>query len=108
MFRIAVKDGKAGAITELKPSSALDHADSLRAFGNGFLLIEGAGRLDKITVSGDEARIEVIKEGLAEPASVAQVGDTGWVAEAKLSYLVGENKAKDPGPFTLKPIALPK
>ena len=108
LFRIAVKDGKAGAITELKPSNALDHADALRPFGNGFLLIEGAGRLDKITVSGDAAQVEVIKDGLAEPVSVAQIGDTGWVAEGKLSYVIGENKSKDPGPFTLKPIALPK
>ena len=95
-------------ITELKPSSALDHADALRAHGNGFLLVEGAGRLDRVTVSGDEARLEVIKDGLAEPASIAQVGDTAWVAEAKLSYLVGDNRTKDPGPFTLKPVALPK
>ncbi|MDI3558996.1 hypothetical protein [Bradyrhizobium sp. Arg816] len=108
LFRIAAKDGKSGAITELKPSSALDHADALRTFGSGFLLIEGAGRLDKVTVSGDEARIEVIKDGLAEPVSVAQVGNTGWVAEGKLSYVIGDNKSKDPGAFTLKPIALPK
>ena len=108
LFRIAVKDGKSGTITELKPSSALDHADALRAFGNGFLLIEGAGRLDKITVSGDAAQVEVIKDGLTEPVSVVQIGDTGWVAEGKLSYVIGENKSKDPGPFTLKPIALPK
>ncbi len=77
-------------------------------FGNGFLLIEGAGRLDKITVSGDTAQVEVIKDGLTEPVSVTQIGDTGWVAEGKLSYVIGENKSKDPGPFTLKPIALPK
>ena len=108
LFRIAVKDGKPGAVTELKPSSALDHADALRAFGNGFLLIEGAGRLDKVTVSGDAAQIEVIKDGLSEPVSVAQIGNTGWVAEGKLSYVIGENKAKDPGGFTLKPIALPR
>ena len=98
LFRIAVKDGKAGTITELKPSSALDHADALRAFGNGFLLIEGAGRLDKITVSGDAAQVEVIKDGLTEPVSVAQIGDTGWVAEGKLSYVIGENKSQGPGP----------
>jgi outer membrane protein assembly factor BamB len=108
LFRIAIKDGKPGAITELKPSSALDHADALRAFDNGFLLIEGAGRLDKVTVNGDEARIEVIRDGLAEPVSVTQVGDTGWVAEGKLSYIIGANKDKDPGKFALKPIALPK
>jgi hypothetical protein len=108
LLRIAVKDGKPGAITELKPSQALDHADALRAHGSGLLLIEGAGRLDKVAISGDEARIDVIKDGLAESVSVTQVGDTGWVAEGKLSHIIGDNKGKDPGPFTLKPVALPK
>jgi hypothetical protein len=108
LFRIAVKEGKAGAVTELKPSRAIDHADAMRAFGDGFLLIEGAGRLDKVTVKGDEATVETIKDGLAEPVSVTQVGNTGWVAEGKLSYIIGDNKGKDPGPFELKPVALPK
>src|ERR1700761_4565142 len=108
LFRIAVKDGKAGDVAELKPSRALDHADAMRAFGGGFLLIEGAGRLDKVTVKGDEAQIDVIKDGFTEPVSVTQVGDTGWVAEGKLSYVVGPNRKSDPGPFVLKPVALPK
>ena len=108
LFRIAVKDGKAGQVTELKPSRALDHADALRASGDGFLLIEGAGRLDKVTVKGDEAQIETIKDGLAEPVSVTQVGNIGWIAEGKLSYIIGDNKGKDPGPFTLKPVVLSK
>ena len=108
LFRIAVKDGKAGAVTALKPSRALDHADAMRAFGDSLLLIEGAGRLDKVTVTGDEATVETIKEGFAEPVSVTQVGNTGWVAEGKLSYIIGDNKGKDPGPFELKPVALPK
>jgi hypothetical protein len=25
-----------------------------------------------------------------------------------LSYIIGDNKGKDPGPFTIKPVALPK
>ena len=108
LFRIVMKDGKAGAVTELKTSRALDHADAMRAFGDGFLVIEGAGRLDKVTVNGDEAQIETIKDGLAEPVSVTLVGDTGWIAEGKLSYIIGDNKGKDPGPFTLKPVALSK
>jgi hypothetical protein len=108
LYKIASKDGKAGAVTKLKTSRPLDHADAMRAFGNGLLLIEGAGRLDKITVKGDEATVETIKDGLAEPVSVTQVGDTGWVAEGKLSYLIGDNKGKDPGPFEVKPVALPK
>lgn len=106
LFRVAVNGGKAGAVTELKPSRPIDHADAMRAFGSDFLLIEGAGRLDKVTVNGDEAKVDVIKEGLAEPVSVAQVGNTGWVAEGKLSYLLGDNKGKDPGPFALTPVPL--
>ncbi|MFH0295907.1 hypothetical protein AAFX91_01510 [Bradyrhizobium sp. 31Argb] len=106
LFRIAVKDGKAGEITELKPSRPLDHADAMRAFGGDFLLVEGAGRLDKVTVTGDEARVDVIKDGLAEPVSVTQVGNTGWIAEGKLSYLIGPNKGKDPGPFAIVPVPL--
>ena len=108
LFKIEIKDGKAGAVTELKPSRPLDHADALRAHGGGFLLIEGNGKLDKVTVKGNEATIDTIKEGLAEPVSVTQVGDVGWVAEGKLSYVIGDNKGKDPGPFKLTPVALPK
>jgi hypothetical protein len=108
LFKIAVKDGKAGAVSELKPSRAIDHADAMRSFGGSLLLIEGNGKLDKVTVKGDDAEIETIKDGFDEPVSVTQVGDTGWVAEGKLSYIIGDNKTKDPGPFTLKPVALPK
>ena len=108
LFKIAAKDGKAGAVTELKTSRAIDHADAMRAFGDNFLLIEGAGRLDKVTVKGDEAQIDTIADGLSEPVSVTQVGNTGWVAEGKLSYIIGDNKGKDPGPFTLKPVSLSK
>jgi hypothetical protein len=108
LFKIAVKDGKAGAVSELKPSRAIDHADAMRSFGGSLLLIEGNGKLDKVTVKGDAAEIETIKDGFDEPVSVTQVGDTGWVAEGKLSYIIGDNKTKDPGPFTLKPVALPK
>ena len=106
LFKVAVKDGKAGAVTELKPSRALDHADAMRAFGDSFLVIEGAGRLDKVTVKGDEAQIDVVQDGLTEPVSVTQVGNTGWIAEGKLSYIIGPNKGKDPGPFILKPVTL--
>lgn len=108
LFRIAAKDGKAGQVTELKPSHPLDHADAMRAFGDSFLLIEGTGKLDRVTVKGDTADIETIKDGFSEPVSVTQVGDTGWVAEGKLSYIAGPNKGKDPGPFALKPVMLPK
>jgi sugar lactone lactonase YvrE len=108
LFKISVKEGKAGAITALKTSRPLDHADAMRTFGDSLLLIEGAGRLDKVTVKGDDAQVETIQDGFAEPVSVTQVGNTGWVAEGKLSYIIGDNKTKDPGPFTIKPVSLSK
>ena len=108
LFEIAVKDGKADSITELKASRPVDHADAMRPFGESLLLIEGAGRLDKVTVKGDAAEIEIINDSFAEPVSVTQVGNVAWVAEGKLSYLIGDNKEKDPGPFTIKPVVLPR
>ena len=108
LFKIAVKDGKAGAVTPLKLSRALDHADAMRTFGDSLLLIEGNGKLDKVTVKGDAAEIETIKDGFAEPVSVTQVGNTAWVAEGKLSYIIGDNKGKDPGAFEIKPVMLSK
>jgi sugar lactone lactonase YvrE len=108
LFRIEVRDGKAGAVTALRPSRALDRSDGMRAFGNGFLLAEGAGTLDKVTVRGDEAQIETLADGFAEPVGVTAVGNTAWVAEGKSSFLFGANKDRDPGPFALKPVALPQ
>jgi streptogramin lyase len=108
LFKIAVNDGNAGAVTALKSSRPLDHADAMRAFGDSLLLIEGNGKLDKVTIKGGDAEIETIKDGFTEPVSVTQVGDTAWVAEGKLSYIIGDNKGKDPGPFTLKPVTLSK
>src|SRR3954447_16451527 len=61
LFKIAVKDGKAGAVTALKTSRPLDHADAMRTFGDSLLLIEGNGKLDKVTIKGEEALIEIIR-----------------------------------------------
>lgn len=44
-------------------------------------MIEGAGRLDRITVGGDKAEVTPIKEGLGLPARVAVVGETARVQE---------------------------
>jgi sugar lactone lactonase YvrE len=108
LFKISVTDGKPGTVTALKASRTLDRTDGMRPFGDGFLLIEGAGRLDKVTIKGDAAEIETIQDGFIEPVAVTVVGNTGWVAEGKSSFLFGANKGKDPGPFTIRPVAMPK
>lgn len=102
LFRIPIsRDGSAGDIAELKPSQPLSRPDGMRALGhNEFLLIEGAGRLDHVTVTGDEAKIEVLKDGFNGPTAVTRVGDIAWVLEGKLNYMQDPKlKDQDPGPF---------
>lgn len=108
LFKVEVKDGKAGKITKLKPSRDLDRADAIKAYGDGFLLIEGKGTLDKVTIFGDEAKVETIADGFAWPVGVTTVGDTAWVAQGQLDYLFGANKDKTPPPFDLKAVKLAK
>ena len=99
LFKVAVaKDGAAGEITELKPSRPLVLPDGMRPYGAGrFLLAEGGGTLDLVTVEGDTARIETLKDGLAGPVGVTQVGDTAWVAEGQL-VLLFDQALKDQKP----------
>ena len=99
LFRIPVeKDGSAGKMAPIEPSQKLTSPDGMRALGNNqFLLIEGAGRLDHVTVTGDTAKIDVLKDGFTGPTAVTRVGNTAWVLEGKLSFM--NDPKKDPGPF---------
>jgi sugar lactone lactonase YvrE len=102
LFKIAVEqNGAAGAVTELQSTQALDHPDGLRALGTGeFLMIEGAGRLDKIIVSGENAKVEVLKDGYKVPVSVWRTGSEAWVLEGQLNLLFDPAlKGTKPDPF---------
>jgi sugar lactone lactonase YvrE len=102
LFRVPVgKDGAAGTLAEIKPSQPLSRPDGMRALGNNqFLMIEGAGRLDHVTVTGDDAKIEVLKDGFNGPTAVTRIGTTAWVIEGKLNYMNDPKlKDQDPGPF---------
>jgi sugar lactone lactonase YvrE len=108
-FRVPVKaDGTAGELAELKPSQPLSRPDGMRTLGkNTFLMIEGAGRLDRVTVEGDNARIEVLKDGFNGPTAVTQTGKTAWVLEGKLNYMNDPKlKDQDPGPFKVYAVPL--
>ncbi len=99
LLRIPVKaDGSAGPITKLETSRPLQSPDGMRSVGGRtMLLVEGAGRLDEVTIAGDKAEIKVLKEGLTGPTAVTLVGNMAYVAEARLSDR--NDPAKDPGPF---------
>jgi len=99
LFRIEVApDGRAGQITQLQTSRSIELPDGMRRYGNNTLLmIEGAGRFDLVTVNGDEAKVDTIKEGYSGPVSVTQIGNTAWVLEGQLPYLL-DPKMKDQKP----------
>ena len=71
-----------------------------------FLMVEGAGRLDRVEISGDAAKLTVLKDGMNGPASVTQIGDTAWVLEGQLDLLLDPSKSGiKPDPF--RAIAVP-
>jgi streptogramin lyase len=105
LFRIDVKDGAPGQVTKLTTSRALTHPDALRSVKGGFLMVEGAGRLDHITVSGDKAMIDTVKP-FAGPTGVEIVGDTVWVAEGQLDHLADLAKGIPLPSFQLRSIPL--
>ena len=102
LLRIPVKaDGSAGPITKLETSRPLQSPDGMRSVGSKtMLLVEGAGRLDEVTINGDKAEVKVLKEGLTGPTAVTLAGGIAYVSEARLNY---RNDPKlrdlDPGPF---------
>lgn len=90
LYRVArTSDGGAGDITKLKTSRSLFHSDGLRAYGKKLLMVEGEtkGFLDLITLSGDDAQIDTVKNGFEGPVSLWQTGDTIYVLDVPLSYL---------------------
>jgi hypothetical protein len=92
-FHIQVEDGKAGVVEQLPTSRPLVLADALRPiFGDAFLLIEGVGRLDRVTIEGSEAMVDTIKDGFQGPTGVARIGETTWVSEGQLSHLFDPSK----------------
>jgi sugar lactone lactonase YvrE len=109
LFRVPVGvDGKAGGIVQIHTSQPLTHPDGMRPLrGNEFLMIEGAGRLDRVVIEGDNAKIQVLKNGFKGPTAVTRIGNTAWVIEGKLNYLDDPKlKDQDPGLFKVYAVQL--
>jgi sugar lactone lactonase YvrE len=83
-FRIAVEKGRAGHVVKLQ-GRPLGLPDGLRALGrNSFLLVEGAGILDRVEVDGDEFQVAPLRAGFRTPTSVTRVGSVAWVSEGQM------------------------
>lgn len=112
LFRVTLKDGAAGTITRLTTSRPLVQADGMRLTADGsFLLAEGGGSLDRVTIEGDAARIETLRDGITGGATgVAQVGNTAYVSEGQLPLVLDAAKkgTKPTLPFRLHVVPLAK
>jgi len=96
-------------LTQLTTSQALAGPDGLRHIaGNRFLLAEGrAGRIDEVTITGDQATIRVLASGLNSPTSVTRIGDTVYAPEGKVQYLMDPKlRGQSPDPFIVRAISL--
>jgi sugar lactone lactonase YvrE len=94
--------GSIGKITQLTTSAPLAAPDGFRLIRDRtFLLAEGnGGRIDEVTINGDQAQIKVLREGLISPPAVTLVGQTAYALEGKIGYLVDPKlKGQDPGVF---------
>jgi hypothetical protein len=99
-------------VSVLTPSQPLTFADALRPTGDGaFLLAEGGGRVDRMTVSGDTARIEVLKDGITGGVTgVTPHGATAFASVGQLSLLLDPTKkgTKPDLPFRVLAVPLTK
>jgi sugar lactone lactonase YvrE len=83
-FRIAVEKGRAGRVIKLH-GRALGLPDGLRPLGrNSFLLVEGAGTLDRVEVDGDGFGAATLRAGFRTPTSVTRIGSVAWVSEGQM------------------------
>lgn len=103
LYRIDVTGGKAGKVTKLETSSPLVNPDALRPLGkNAFLMIEGSGKLDHLTIKGDKVTVSTLRDGFVQSTGVAQIGNTAWVSEGQLGVLFDpKHEAKPNLPFYL-------
>ena len=110
LFRIDVDRGRAGRVTWLH-GATLTLPDALRPLGQrSFLLVEGAGTLDRVDVEGDGFKAVPIRDGFRAPTSVARVGSTAWVREGQLSFFFDRaRKGQSPSlPFRIYAVPLSK
>jgi sugar lactone lactonase YvrE len=112
LWRVALTaDPAAPGLTLLKASREMGGPDGLRPIGgNRFLQAEGtAGRITLVSIEGDNANIQVLRDGLKSTPSVTLAGDTVYTAEGKIDYLINPQlRGQDPGEFRAIAIPLPR
>ena len=105
IFRVDINaDNTMGALTSLQLSTELGGPDGMRLIdGNRFIQAEGTiGRLGIVTINGDTATLEVLRDDLKSSPGATVVGNTAYVIESNIQYLRDPNlRDQEPPPFLL-------
>lgn len=97
LFRIELKNGTAAKVTKLTTSRPLVFPDGLRTLKDTtFLMAEGGGTIDLVTIKGDTAKIEDVQTGLAGPTGVVLSAGKIWITEGQLPHLFDAAKNGPP------------
>ena len=101
LFRIMPRGKAPGEVTKLTPSRPLEVPDAMRLATDGsILLVEGAGRLARITPRGDMVSVETLRSGLDGASGVTVVGSAAWVSQGQLGALFGGKPPQVPFALT--------
>lgn len=107
-YRIPVAGGKAGRAVKMTTSRPIKNPDAFRPIdGNRYLLVEGGGSVDLVTIAGNIMTVETIKDGFDIPTGATLVGKTVWVSESHFGYLFDPKlKGQTPPPFVVIPVEM--
>jgi len=83
LYRIPIDAaGKPGTPVDIWMDAPVKGPDGMRAAkGKLFLAENAAGKVDALTIQGDVAHVEVLKDGLNAPTGVEPSGDMLWFTE---------------------------
>jgi sugar lactone lactonase YvrE len=109
VFRIDVEGGKAGTVSSINLSRVLVQADAIRPLReHEFLIVEGGGRLDRMVIDGDSARIDTLKDGLVVPTGATIAGRSIWISEGQVGYIFDPSKKGQMPKLPFRLYSIPK
>ncbi|MDT8399856.1 MAG: hypothetical protein RQ899_14715 [Pseudomonadales bacterium] len=103
-------DGRMGRLTPLQLSHELGGPDGMRLLdGRRFIQAEGTiGRLSIVDIDGDRAALTVLRDDLVSSPGVTVVGNTAYVIESNIGYLLDPAlRGQEPPAFILYAVPLP-
>lgn len=102
--------GRMGRLTSLQLSHELGGPDGMRLIdGNRFIQAEGTlGRVGILTIAGDSATLEVLRDDFVSTPGATVVGNTAYVIESNIGYLLDPAlRGQQPEAFMLYAVPLP-